>query len=66
MTAVTIRGTFSKDTRGALARDQQEQLALPATGVYDSATARTMHWPWYDKKTGDFTGRCGQAFDRSL
>ena len=64
--AVRVDGTFTADTRGALRRDQLRQLSLTPNGVYDSATARTMHWPWYDRKTDAFTGRCGQASDRSL
>jgi hypothetical protein len=64
--AVRVDGTFSEDTRGALIRDQRRQLDLSPSGVYDSRTARTMHWPWYDRRTNEFTGRCGQAFDRSL
>jgi hypothetical protein len=64
--AVRVDGTFSEDTRGALIRDQRRQLDLSPSGVYDSRTARTMHWPWYDRRTNEFTGRCGQASDRSL
>jgi hypothetical protein len=64
--AVRVDGTFSEDTRGALLRDQRRQLAMAPTGVYDARTARTMHWPWYDRRTNEFTGRCGQASDRSL
>ena len=64
--AVRVDGTFSEDTRGALIRDQRRQLDLSPSGVYDSRTARTMHWPWYDRRTNEFTGRCGQAYDRSL
>jgi len=64
--AVRVDGTFSEDTRGALIRDQRRQLDMSPSGVYDSRTARTMHWPWYDRRTNEFTGRCGEAYDRSL
>lgn len=64
--AVTVDGTFSEDTRGALLRDQARQLNLTPTGVYDPTTARSVRWPWYPKGTSTFTGHCGQALDREV
>jgi hypothetical protein len=62
---VAVDGTFSEDTRGALARDQDRQLALPPTGVYDPPTARAVRWPWYTSSNNTFTGLCGQVADRA-
>ena len=62
---VVVDGTYTEDTRDALARDQDRQLALPATGVYDPKTARAVRWPWYTRSDNRFTGLCGQVADQS-
>ena len=60
----TVDGTYSKDTSAALARDQEQQLAVPPTGIYDPTTARRVRWPWYDRRDNDrFTGFCGKVGD---
>jgi len=62
---VRVDGTFSRDTGSALQRDQARQLAVPPTGIYGPRTAREFRWPWYDRRTNDFTGNCGQLADRT-
>ena len=63
--AVTVDGTYSADTRGAVRRDQRRQLGPTPDGVYRANTARGMRWPWFDRSTDKFTGHCGLASERS-
>jgi len=63
--AVTVNGTYSADTRGAVRRDQRRQLGSTADGVYGPATAKGVRWPWFDASTDKFTGHCALAGERS-
>jgi Putative peptidoglycan binding domain len=63
--AVTVDGTYSADTRGAVRRDQRRQLGPTPDGVYGPETARGVRWPWFDRSTGKFTGHCALAGERS-
>ena len=63
--AVTVDGTYSAETRGALKRDQRRQLGPTPDGVYGPATAKGVRWPWFDASTDKFTGHCALAGERS-
>jgi hypothetical protein len=63
--AVTVNGTYSAETRGAVKRDQRRQLGATPDGVYGPATAKGLRWPWFDASTDKFTGHCALAGERS-